>query len=204
MHFSDPLHNLTSFEVLIYLDLARNSLESVLRGKCLKDPQKNLKKFLEHQPLTKHFWCVKYKQIRLIDAKLFLTNVSLITRGRGVGGRKKRWGGLGKTCAEFHWSPSIVQRFLDTWTQPELNSVNTAIIPARSLVIIVVHLLFGLCLKWLWHTTPPPMSHFCTVIDTTDILRCPILFFWIRIPSCLVNVNTITSRIQEVQVRISQ
>ena len=53
--YSDPLHNLTSFEVLIYLDLARNSLESVLRGKCLKDPQKNLKKFLEHQPLTKHF-----------------------------------------------------------------------------------------------------------------------------------------------------
>lgn len=54
--------------------------------------------------------------------------------------------------------------------------------------------------------TPPPMSQLCIVTDTTGILRYPhpFVFFRIRILSCLVNVNIITSRTQEVQVRISE
>ena len=83
--------------------MARNSL-SVLRKrrflKSPKEPQRRLKRLLGHQTsLTKHFWWVKYKQIRFTEAKFFLTNMNLIM-GLGLGVRKKR---LGEWSWETCW-----------------------------------------------------------------------------------------------------
>lgn len=55
--------------------------------------------FLTSNLSTKHFWWVKYKQIRFIEAKFFLINMNLIM-GLGLGGRKKR---LGEWSWETCW-----------------------------------------------------------------------------------------------------
>lgn len=81
--YFEPFNSQNSFEVPIYLDLARNGL-SVLREKCLKDQRSRLKRLLGHQALLQNIFDEsKEKQIRFTEATFFLMNMSLITRSWG-------------------------------------------------------------------------------------------------------------------------
>lgn len=154
--YFDLFNSIKFVEVPIYFDLPRNSL-SVLRKKegkkSLKDLQRGSRVFFNIKTLYKNFWWVKCKQIRYTKVNFVLTNMNFITGEWGMGGKHKRWEGLGKHALSFDDDEVWYEDFLthghnQSWTRSALLSFLEEIWWQY-----LAQLLFSIFPKWLCYKT---------------------------------------------------
>lgn len=145
--------------------------------------------------------------------QIFLDEYEHISQQWALGGTKERWGGLGTTQPEYCWSQSVSKRFLEAWMQGELEPVTTdcqlqpVLFQCEGLPSRLVQLLSGFAPN-NFDITVILMSQLCqpyTIISSWFILRiknsvCVCVWFI----SCLLNMNMIISKLQELQGNIAE